>query len=177
MDDIGLDHDANAFLRMVLSELSFCYRYSQKRSHETCEEGCHFTGYHCNAVQNCISNRFPTSARTYSQALAWFMGASEVGLEEMKAILPYTLAHRIQWKEEAVAQREKESREDPLQLYMAREAVKEMHRRYMEQGSELKNALAIACRIAEGESLEPIRGDHPIYWEILRDLGEEVRPA
>jgi MoxR-like ATPase len=177
MDEIGLNHDANAFLRMVLSELSFCYRYSQKRSHETCEEGCHFTGYYCNAIQNCISNRFPTSARAYAQALAWFTGASEVGLEEMKVTLPYTLAHRIQWKEEVVAQREKESRDDPLALYMAREAVKEMHRRYMEQGSELKNALAIACRIAEGEPLEPIRGDHPVYWEIIRDLDEEVRPA
>jgi hypothetical protein len=49
-----------------------------------------------------------------------------------------------------------------------------MHRRYMEQGPQVKNALAVACRIAEGESMEPIQGDHPLYWEIRKDLGEEV---
>jgi hypothetical protein len=174
MDGIPLELDANAFLRMVISELSFCHRFGHKRSHESCEEGCHFTGYLCNAVQNCISNRFPITARAFSQALAWFMGDSEVGLEHMRAILPFTLAHRIQWKEEYIAQREKQTREDSLAIHMAKESLKEMHRRYMEQGPQVKNALAVAFRVAEGESLEPIQGDHPIYWEIRRDLGEEV---
>jgi len=44
----------------------------------------------------------------------------------------------------------------------------------MEQGPQVKNALAVACRIVDGEELEPIQGDHPIYWEIRSDLGEEV---
>jgi hypothetical protein len=177
MDEIPFDLDANAFLRMVLSELSFCHRYGQKRSNEGCEEGCHFTGYLCGGVRNCISNRFPISARSVSQALAWYLGDKEVGLEHLKAILPFTLAHRIQWKEEAVAQKEKEARRDPLPIYMAKEAVKEMHRRYMEQGTQLKNALAVACKISEGEKLEPVQGDHPVYWEIRMDLGEEVFDA
>ena len=173
-NEIPFDLDSNAFLRLVISELSFCYRFGQKRSDEACEEGCHFTGYLCNATRNCISNRFPTSARNFSQALAWLLGDDEVGLEHLKAVLPFTLAHRIQWKEEALAQREKEARNDPLDLHMAKEAVKEMHRRYMEQGRQVKNALALACRITEGEAMEPIQGDHPIYWEIRMDLGEEV---
>jgi hypothetical protein len=84
------------------------------------------------------------------------------------------LAHRLQWKEEAVAQREKETRSDPIDIYMAKEAVKGMHRRFMEQGPQLKNALAMAYRIMEGEVMEPIKGDHPIYWEIRKDLGEEI---
>jgi MoxR-like ATPase len=174
MDEIRFDLDGNAFMRMVLSELSFCHRFGQKRTHESCEEGCHFTGYMCNAVRNCISNRFPISVRNMSQALAWFLGEGEVGLEHLKAVLPFALAHRLQWKEGAVAQKEKEARNDPLPIHMAKEAVKEMHRRYMEQGPQLKNALAVAFRMAEGETLEPIRGDHPIFWEIRRDLGEEV---
>jgi MoxR-like ATPase len=173
-DEISFDLDFNAFLRLVLSELSFCYRFSQKRSHEGCEEGCHFTGYLCNAVRNCISNRLPISVRSFSQALAWLLGDEVADLEHLKAVLPFTLAHRIQWKEEVVAQREKEARKDPLEIYMAKEAVKEMHRRYMEQGPQVKNALAVASRIAEGEKMEPIHGDHPIYWEIRKDLGEEV---
>ena len=172
--EIPFDLDFNAFLRFVLSELSFCHRLGQKRSNDGCEEGCHFTGYLCNTVRNCISNRFPMSVRTYSQALAWFLGDKEVGLEHLKAVLPFTLAHRIQWNEEVVAQREREARNDPLEIYMAKEAVKEMHRRYMEQGPQVKNALAVAYHITEGEKMDPIDGDHPIYWDIRKDLGEEV---
>jgi len=177
MDALPLDLDANAFLRMVISELSFCHRYGQKRSHEHCEEGCHFTGYLCHGVQNCISNRFPISTVNFSKALAWFLGDSQVGIEHLKAVLPFTLAHRLQWKEEVVAQREKEARHDPLPIYLAKTAVRDMHRRYMEQGPLVKNALAVACRITEGEELEPVEGDHPIYWEIRRDLGKELQEA
>ena len=174
---IPFDLDFNAFLRLVLSELSFCHRFGQKRSHEGCDEGCHFTGYLCNEVRNCVSNRFPSSARRFSQALAWVLGDEAVDLEHLKAVLPFTLAHRIRWKEESSARREKAARSDPLEVYLAKEAVKEMHRRYMEQGPQIKNALATACRIVEGEQLEPIQGDHPIYWEIRRDLGEEITEA
>ena len=114
------------------------------------------------------------SVQTYSQTLAWLLGDEKVNLQHLNAILPYTLAHRIQWKEDIVARRENEARSDSLEIYMARKAVNEMHRRYMEQGTLVKNALAVACRIAEGEALEPVRGDHPIYWEIGKDLGKEV---
>jgi MoxR-like ATPase len=174
MDEIPFDLDTNAFLRLVLSELSFCSHYGQRRFHEGCVEGCHFTSYLCHAVRNCISNRFPSSTRILSQALAWFLGDGEVGLEHLKVILPYTLAHRIQWKEETLARKEKESRNDPLPIHMAKEAVRQMHRRYVEQAPQIKSALAAACRITEGEPLEPGQGDHPLYWEIRRDLGEEV---
>ncbi|MGD9034635.1 MAG: AAA family ATPase [Desulfobacteraceae bacterium] len=176
-EKIPLDLDVNAFLRLVLSELSFCYRFGQKRSHEVCEEGCHYTGYLCNAIQNCSSNRFPISVRTYSQALAWLLGNEEVDLEHLMAVLPFALSHRIEWKEEALALWGNEFREDPLPIFMAKKALSEMHRRYMEQAPQIKNALSVACRIAEGEALDPIQGDHPIYWEISKDLAKEVLKA
>jgi hypothetical protein len=125
-------------------------------------------------VQNCISNRFPISTRNFSQALAWLLGDEAVEVEHLKAVLPFTLAHRLQWKEEALTQREKGARSDPLGIHMAKDAVKETHRRYIEQAPRVKTALAVACRIAEGEALDSIHGDHPIYWEIRKDLGEEV---
>jgi hypothetical protein len=173
-EQIPFDLDSSAFLRLVLAELSFCHRFGQKRSHEMCEEGCHFTGYFCSTIQNCVSNRLPISVRSISQALAWFLGDETVGLEHLMAVLPHALAHRIQWKERTLAQCDKEARDDPLAIYMAKKAVKEMHRRYMEQSSQVKDALSIACRIAEGEKVEPIRGDHPIYWEIMKDMGEVI---
>ena len=173
-ETIPFDLDANAFLRLVIAELSFCHRFGQKRSHQGCEEGCHFTGYLCNAVQNCISNRFPISVRNFCQALAWLLGDEMVGLEHLLAVVPFALAHRIQWKEEFLAQYDKDVRKDPLVIYMAKKAVAEMHKRYMEQSSLIKDALSIAYRISEGETIEPIRGDHPVYWEILNDIGKVV---
>jgi hypothetical protein len=170
---LGLDLDANAFTRMLITELSFCYKYGQKRSVENCEEGCHFTGYLCHDIRNCASNRLPTSIKTYSQALAWLMGDVEVGVEHIKAIMPYTLAHRIQWKEEYLSNKEKDKRDNPFQIYLAKDAVRGVFNRYGEQSDHLKRALAVAYRLFKGEDLEPVDGDHPVYFETKKDLGLE----
>lgn len=174
MQEIPLDLDANAFLRTVIAELSFCFKYGQKRSDEHCEEGCHYTGFVCHHIKNCISNRFPMTVRTYSQSLAWLKGDEAVGIEQIKAVLPHTLAHRLQWKEDYLAQKQGDTRRDPFQIYLAREMVNEIYRRYNEQSRRIKNALAVAYQALSGKDLEPIEGDHPIYAEIKRDL-EEVR--
>lgn len=166
--------DFNAFLRFTVAELSFCYRFGQKRTNETCEEGCHFTGYLCGAVNSCISNRFPASAATFAQALAWLLGEAEVGIEQLTTVLPFTLAHRIRWKEAALAQAEGERRTDPLEIFMAKGAVRQLHRRYSEQHDEIKAALSVAGQRVEGDAPIPIEGDHPLYWEIRRDLGEDL---
>ncbi|UCG67269.1 MAG: AAA family ATPase [Deltaproteobacteria bacterium] len=172
MQELPLDLDANAFLRTVIAELSFCYKYGQKRSDEHCEEGCHYTGFLCHHIKNCISNRFPTSVRTYSQSLAWLQGDQAVRIDHIKAVLPYTLAHRVQWKDDYVAQKQVSSRRDPLQIYMAKEAANELHKRYSEQSHHIKNALAAAYHVFSGKEVEPIEGDHPIYAEIKRDIEE-----
>ncbi len=94
---ITLDQDANAYTRMLLAELAFCERHGQKRTSEVCEEGCHYTGYLCHRLLNCASNRLPVSLSNYAKALAWFTGAAEVGLDQMRAVGPYCLAHRARW--------------------------------------------------------------------------------
>jgi len=172
MADIPFDLDANAFLRTVIAELSFCCKFGQKRSEEDCDEGCHYTNFLCYHLANCVSNRFPISVRTYSQALAWMMGETEVSVEHVKAVLPYTLAHRVQWKDDYVFQKQTATRRDPLQIYMARQAVSEIYRRYNEQNHHIKSALAAAYHVYNGEEVEPVEGDHPIYAEIRRDLEE-----
>jgi hypothetical protein len=174
MQELPLDEDANAFLRTVIAELSFCHKYGQKRSDEHCEEGCHYTGFLCHQTKNCISNRFPISVRTYSQSLAWLLGDEAVGIDHIKAVLPYALAHRVQWKDDHISQKQASNRRDPLQIYMGKEMVSEVYRRYNEQSHHIKNALAVAYQTLSGKDLEPIEGDHPIYAEIKRDL-EEVR--
>lgn len=170
MGNLELDLDANAFTRMLLAELSFCDRYGQKRIVEHCEEGCHYTGYLCHQIKNCASNRLPTSIKLYAQGLAWLLGDSKIDIEHVKAVLPFTLSHRIQWKDEVLSQKEKAKRDDPFQIFLAKEAVKIVSQRYREQSDHLKDALALGSRIFQGESLEPPEGDHPIYSEIKKDI-------
>jgi MoxR-like ATPase len=165
-----LDQDANAYTRMLLAELSFCDRHGQKRSSEGCEEGCHYTGYLCHRLRNCASNRLPVSLSNYSKALAWFTGAPEAGAEQLRAVAPYCLAHRAQWTDAYISLWQKNSRNDPLQIHLAREAINEVYQRFSEQNEHIKEALARAYRIFQGESLEPLAGDHPIYAEIQKDL-------
>ena len=170
---IALDQDANAYARMLLAELSFCDRHGQKRSSESCEEGCHYTGYLCHRLLNCASNRLPVSLSNYAKALAWFTEVPEVGIEQMRAVGPYCLAHRARWTEAHLSLMQKDRRSDPLQIHIAREAINEVYQRYSEQAEHVKTALANAYRIFQGEPLEPSAGDHPIYGEIRKDLSLE----
>ncbi|MDO9351057.1 MAG: MoxR family ATPase [Deltaproteobacteria bacterium] len=170
MGSLDLDIDASAFTRMLLAELSFCERYGQKRIVENCEEGCHYTGYLCRQIKNCASNRLPTSIKLFSQGLAWLLGDSEIDIEHVKAVMPFTLSHRIQWKDEVLSQKERAKRDDPFQIFLAKEAVKTVSQRYREQSDHVKDALALGSKIFQGESLEPLEGDHPIYTEIKKDI-------
>jgi Mg-chelatase subunit ChlI len=170
MESIDLDQDASAFTRMLLSEISFCERYGQKRVVENCEEGCHYTGYLCHEIKNCASNRLPISIKQYAQGLAWLLEDSEIDIEHVKSILPYTLAHRTQWKDGILSQKERSKRDDPFPIFLAKEAVKTVSQRYREQSEHLKDALAIGSQVFQGEPLEPLEGDHPLYAEIKKDI-------
>jgi hypothetical protein len=170
MEHLDMDLDASAFTRMLLAEFSFCERYGQKRIVENCEEGCHYTGYLCHEIKNCASNRLPTSIKQYSQGLAWLLEDSEIDIEHVKAVTPYALAHRVQWKEEILSQKERLKRDDPFPIFLAKEAVKTISQRYREQSEHLKDALAAGSKIFQGESLDPLEGDHPLYVEIRKDI-------
>lgn len=170
---LDIDPAASTLVRMLLAELSFCCKYGQKRSNEVCDDGCHYTGYLCYEVRNCVSNRLPGSVYRYAQALAWWLGEARVEVEHVRAILPYTLAHRTQWRESYLLAREREARRDPLLLHAARQATAMVFRRFHEQRHTMMQALHTAARVLDGEELSPPQGDHPLYVEIRRDLGLE----
>jgi hypothetical protein len=170
MEGLEMDLDASAFTRMLLAECSFCERYGQKRVLEVCEEGCHYTGYLCHEIKNCASNRLPTSIKQYARALAWLLEDSKIDIEHVKTILPYTLAHRVQWKEGVLSQKERSKRDDPFPIFLAKEAVRIVSQRYREQSDHLKDALAAGSKIFQGENFEPLDGDHPLYVEIKKDI-------
>ena len=118
-----------------------------------------------------MSNRFPVSVRKYAQALAWLNGKDAVDVEHLRTVLPYAAAHRLQWRDDVTRIEETDSRSDCYPIHRAREAVREVVRRYSEQADRLKSALAVASRIFDGEVLNPVDGEHPLYQEIYRDLG------
>ncbi|MBN1255091.1 MAG: AAA family ATPase [Deltaproteobacteria bacterium] len=171
MSELEFDVDANAFVRMALAELSFCYKYGQKRSVDNCEEGCHYTGYLCHDIKNCASNRLPVSLRNYAQAAAWFLEDEGVDLEHARLIMPHVLAHRIQWKDSYLSKKEGEARDDPFPIYLAKEATEEIFQRYTEQREYLLEALSVGYRAFAGEEASLLEGDHPIYEEIKKDVG------
>ena len=163
--------EASAFARTALAEFSFCCTYGQKRSNEECPEGCHYSGYLCYQVRNCASNRLPVSLRRYAQALAWLLNRPQVEAEHVRCVLPFALAHRVQWRDTYVSAREHEARRDPFPLHLAKHAVAEIWQRFAEQHEQIMSALARAAHILAGEALPPLEGDHPIFAEIKRDLG------
>src|SRR5262245_27510469 len=168
---VEISPEASAFIRTAVAELSFCCTYGQKRLNEECPEGCHYSGYLCYQVRNCASNRLPVSLRRYAQALAWFLSRSQVEAEHVRCILPFAIAHRVQWRDSYVSAREREARRDPLPLHLAKQAVAEIWHRFAEQREQIMSALARAAHILAGETLQPFDGDHPIFVEIKRDLG------
>lgn len=168
---LPFDTDASALMRTFLAELTFCCKYGQKRSNEVCDEGCHYKGYLTYEIRGCVSNRFPVSVRRYAQALAWLNGRPSVDVEHLRTILPYAAAHRVQWREDVTRIEETESRSDCYPIHRARDAVRQVVRRYSEQSDRIKSALGAASRIFEGEALTPVEGEHPLYREIFRDLG------
>ena len=118
------------------------------------------------------------SVRRYAQALAWILGDEAVDIEHLRAVLPYASAHRIQWRDEAASDLESGNRKDVLPIHQAREAVRQVFRRYGEQSDRIKAAMAVAFQVYEGKEVAPVEGEHPIYIEIMRDLGvEPERPV
>src|SRR4030043_1961816 len=150
MGSLDMDLDSRAVALVVCAGLAFCHRYRQKTIVENCEEGCHYTGYLCRQIKNCTSNRLPMSIKLFSQGLAWLLGDSDIDIEHVKAVMPFTLSHRIQWKDEVLSQKERAKRDDPSQIFLAKEAVKTVSQRYREQGDHLKDALALGSKIFQG---------------------------
>ena len=97
-------------------------------------------------------------------------GDKEVNVEHLKSIMPYTLAHRLQWRDEYASQKESHARRDSSPIHVAKETVNEIFRRYNEQSNQIKSALAAAYHNLSGHKTESVHGDHPIYEEIKRDI-------
>ncbi|MEM4637881.1 MAG: hypothetical protein QXK76_02560 [Candidatus Woesearchaeota archaeon] len=168
ISNMRLSRDANLFYDLFTSELTTCQVFGQKRSNENCKEGCQYSAYMCNKITNCISVRTDSSIKNYSAALSWLFGKKEITVEHLSAVLPYNLWHKIKFKEEYLDEFSVLERKDPLPLFVAKQSVETMRKRFVDLKSVqeemikslIKKDFETAKKIAENT-------DHPVIREYL----------
>jgi MoxR-like ATPase len=108
---LPLDEKVREVLGFFLSQLDFCRRASQKlefqnkdtlhlagrRLAHVCTEDCPLDKQEnlCTQTESGVSARAVQTLLHYAKALAWFRSASSVGLNEVRALLPWVLHDKL----------------------------------------------------------------------------------
>ena len=97
INDIPFSEDANAYLAVIHSELAKPDGTERIPGDRNIDQNEHYakTEYAFNKIYNDVSNRFTQSLLNYSKTYAWFEGKEEVEPVHMSVVLPYVLAHRV----------------------------------------------------------------------------------
>ena len=95
--EIPFSEDANMYLAVIHSELAKPDGTERIPGDRNIDQNEHYakTEYAFNKIYNDVSNRFTQSLLNYSKAYAWFGGKEEVEPVDMSVVLPYVLAHRV----------------------------------------------------------------------------------
>ncbi len=165
---VPFTNDADLFYTFIISELTSCQQFGMKRTNDSCPEGCHYIKYACGKINNGISVRTTEALAKYARTLAWYT-EEKVGIEHLEKILPYVIWHKINFKEEYINKMKNEARTDPAELYAAKQLVKEIKARFVEQMPMISNYVCLrrdgkdkqAKKLAEDK-------DHPIFKEFER---------
>lgn len=99
--EMRYSEDAELFINIIISSYRLCDRIA-KESNDTITvekglcDGCHYNAPEkvCNKILNPLSVRVKEDLYRYGQALAWFLGDSEVTLVHIKTIAPFMIWHR-----------------------------------------------------------------------------------
>jgi MoxR-like ATPase len=108
---LPLDEEVREVLGFFLGQLDFCRRASQKlefqnkdtlhlsgrRLAHVCTEDCPLDKQEnlCTQTESGVSARAVQTLLHYAKALAWFVGAGSVGLNEVRALLPWVLHDKL----------------------------------------------------------------------------------
>ena len=138
-----LSERAVRFMGFLTSTLNFCCRSGQKRSARFGEEGaggrecpkdCRFYRAPCSLVIGGGSRRQERDIVQTARALAWLLGAGEVGVEHIRICTPFCLWHRRGFSQTLVKKAATAQRRHgyPLKLEAAFTFAEELHREFVE---------------------------------------------
>jgi len=105
---VEFDNDALSRLAYFIAELNFCDRGGRELARKTKSDAsstkpgslcsdCHYlTDLHiCNQTAEALSPRGYNASYLYPKIFAWWQGKKKVGREEVEAVLPYIVRHRV----------------------------------------------------------------------------------
>ena len=169
ISNIPYDLEANYFFDALTAELGSCQVYGQKRTTDTCPDGCHYSKYSCFSVKNTLSIRSINAINNYSKALAWLDGKDEVTPLHVAKITPYVLWHKTAIKDEFFEKSYEQKRQEPTELNFFQKEVENIKRRASkikkEQDQVIKHILNgdVQQAASKAKSLE-----HPVFKEYLK---------
>jgi len=159
---IPFSKEAELFLTFIYAD--FQCPYCEEKipgEREKCSESCHYsnTEYAFSKVTRGLSVRFDKSLRKYAQAIAWYFGDEEVEPSHIEIVLPYVLWHRMEFTEEYKAKHRSNVRGELLNLYLSKQLINEISKRFNEQEAIVANGFNRYL------NKEPIKEttDHPIF--------------
>ena len=165
------------FLDLIESELATCQQYGQKRTNQECPPDCHWKNYLCHGARNGLSTRTEGQALPrYAKALAWFLGDDRVTEQHVKAVLPYTIWHKLLWKDEHFSTVSREDqRDEPWELHLAQRAADQLFQRFTDQKNRM--ALAYNALHSYAELMGQGKGEEAEQqWRIAQDLATRGSP-
>lgn len=135
-------NDAHYFLWTLASEINFNHKYGTKRARDPISDDDHDKKYAGINVQNSFSPRPLTTARAYSKGLAWLMGDKQVELDHVRYVLPFAMAHKVDFTEGFRDKHGNDSRTEYEDLHLARALVKDVEGTYEQSVKPMKDLIA-----------------------------------
>lgn len=139
------------------------------RPGEQMPEDNHYKGYPCGRIKR-LSQRAFNSIVKYAKGIAWLRDHKEVEIDDVLKVLPYTLAHRVEFDEEYLQDMAMERNKPEnynkrfLNLFASKMFTKEVFGRFEENKEEIEHAFYLANngKVDELKKLANERDD-PFY--------------
>lgn len=165
IDEIGISEGARNYINYVHCEAGFDSQNGYKGQPKNDSRN-HDLPYLMNSLKNKsgLSPRWLKAITSYSKSLAWLKGEKEVSPETIKAVLPYTLLHKLKPEinlERGVLETNKTSN--------AKKICSQIHGRFMKDMVHFENFAGLMKNdsLALGKKLEKINewneSHHPMF--------------
>ncbi len=166
---IPFSEDANLFFDVLISELASCQVYGQKRTTDTCPDGCHYKNYACNDINNTLSVRTIKSLDTYAKSLAWVNNDKTVNVKHLGLIAPYVTWHKTSFNQDIQQKNLNTQRKESFQQHLMTKTVEGVKYRF----SKIKNHQKELINHILNKDYDKISGlvdkmDHPVFKEYLK---------